>query len=336
MNAILARNKKKLVDSKYNLGYQEWFSSSGELIQPLKTVHMFHNIPSFTEKGAGSSSGFIYEIDISEVKDQLEEFVTKNADREVVYRGTSKLPILRKIPWEVNWTLTYSPKYANWKGDFKIEDMNESMMYECGFHHGTGIDGDDLAWIEKYLMEEGLNQSDEKKDPDTPKEEDRKKSKPKQVDEAEANKNGVRRKKLYIAFIEWAKEFNSKNTFGSLFDKDAFTSTYPFVPEEMRYFYRLANPLLCVLGGSLTFFQVSELRKLNSGNNKLNEMMIFAATPNDMRIFNKKDKKIYRGVEENKQLVLKEVLSNSFDTYIQRMINKGDILNGSTEEDSQG
>jgi hypothetical protein len=164
-----------------------------------------------------------------------------------------------------------------------------------------------------------------------PQEESKPESLPKQTDKAESPKNGVRRKKLYVAFIEWAKDYNPKNTFGSLFDKDAFKVSYPFVPEEMRYFYRLANPLLCVLSGDLTFFPVSELRKVNAKNTKLNELMIFAATQNDMRVFNQKDKKVYRATEENGELALQETLGDTFDTYIQKMINKGDILNGPIE-----
>lgn len=163
--------------------------------------------------------------------------------------------------------------------------------------------------------------------------EPKKESLPKQADRAESDKNGVRRKKLYIAFIEWSKEYNSRNTFGSIFDKDAFHDSYPFVPHEMRYFYRLANPMLCVLAGDLTFFQVAELRKLNANNKHLDEMLIFAATPKDLRVFNIKDKKVYRAEDSNGEIQLKEVLSDTFDTYIQMMIQKGDILNGPIEDE---
>lgn len=159
------------------------------------------------------------------------------------------------------------------------------------------------------------------------------KSLPKQTDQKEVNKNGVRRKKLYIAFIEWCKEYNNKNTFGSIFDKDIFHNVYPFVPEPCRYFYRLANPILCVLAGDLTFFQVSELRKLNKDNKHLSDMMIFAATKEDLRVFNNKDKKVYKAfVDENNEIKLDKVLGNTFDTYIQTMIGKGDILNAPLEE----
>lgn len=193
---------------------------------------------------------------------------------------------------------------------------------------------DDLDWMEKYLIEEGESVETPPSEVPPPKEEVKKESLPKKTDAQESDKNGVRRKKLYIAFIEWAKEYNSKNTFGSVFDKDAFHTTYPFVPDEMRYFYRLANPMLCVLAGELTFFAVAELRKLNIKNSRLSEMMIFAATKEDVRVFNKKDKKVYRGIEENGMLKLAETLGDTFDIYIQKMINKGDILNAPLEEDN--
>lgn len=168
----------------------------------------------------------------------------------------------------------------------------------------------------------------------TPEEEPRQEeSKPKKVDRIESPKNGVRRKKLYIAFIEWCKGYNDKNAFGSIFDEDAFKVSYPFVPEEMRYFYRLANPMLCVLSGDMTFFPVAELRKLNAQNSDISNQLIFAATPNDVRVFNCRDKKVYRGTYENGALKLNEVLSDTFDTYIQNMIKKGDILTAPLEDE---
>lgn len=159
-------------------------------------------------------------------------------------------------------------------------------------------------------------------------EETQEESMPKQTDKKESDKNGVNRKKLYIAFIEWCKTFNDKNTFGSMFDKDVFHVTYPFVPESMRYFYRLANPLMCVLSGNLTFFQLSELRKVNAKNSQLANMMIFAATENDMRVLNVKDGAVYMATDENGAVKLGAKLADTFDLYIQTMIDRGDILNG--------
>lgn len=156
---------------------------------------------------------------------------------------------------------------------------------------------------------------------------------PKAADAQESNKNGVNRKKLYIAFIEWAKSYNARNTFGSLFDKDVFDVTYPFVPHEMRYFYRLANPILCVLSGKLTFFQVSELRKLNADNPDMKDALIFAATENDYRAFSTRDKRVYLAVDkpDGSGIQFTRALADSFDLYIQNMIGKGDILHGDVD-----
>ena len=227
---------------------------------------------------------------------------------------------LNKIP---NFGITYG-EYIDWA---RKQNHEEGLKME-------GVEYDDLSWVESYLMEEGeaTPPAAQPAPQPAPKPEGKKESLPKQTDKAESDKNGVRRKKLYIAFIEWAKSINPKNTFGSVFDKDAFHTLYPFVPHELRYFYRLANPMLCVLQGDLTFFAVAELKKLNIKNSRLSEMMIFAATKEDVRVFNNKDKKVYRGAEENGMLKLAEVLGDTFDIYLQKMINQGDILNGPIEE----
>ena len=226
-----------------------------------------------------------------------------------------------------------------WDGIFKTSNnkFNESTV------EGDPIDDsdwsilmeyvdDELDWIEAFLMEgeETVEPSDHQTV--ATQIEPEKKSIPKQTDEKESDKNGVRRKKLYIAFIEWCKAYNPKNTFGSVFDSGAFRITYPFVPEEMRYFYRLANPLVCVLSGDLTFFPVSDLRKINVNNSRLNQLLIFAATPQNLRVFNVQDKKIYLANEQNNSIVLENVLGETFDLYIQKMIDQGDILHAPLEE----
>ena len=159
---------------------------------------------------------------------------------------------------------------------------------------------------------------------------------PQRVDVREAAKNGANRKKLYIAFIEWAKSINIRNIFSSVFDDNIFDNNYPFVPHEMRYFYRIANPMLCVLQGDLTFFQLSELMKINGNNKQIVDLMVFAATPNDLRVFNVRDKKVYQAVEENGNIKIRAKLGETFDLYIQNMIQRGDILNSPHGEDEGG
>ena len=155
---------------------------------------------------------------------------------------------------------------------------------------------------------------------------------PKQTDAAESDKNGVNRKKLYIEFIEYAKRIRIKNTFGSMFDKDGFNVTYPFVPDDMRYFYRLANPLLCVLENNLTFFALSELRKVNTGND-YKKLIVFAATT-ELIYFRLSDQKIYSSSEDISTLVTDDtklssatLLADSFDQYIEQLVGK-QVLNG--------
>ena len=277
-----------------NISYKEWeYDENIDLTKPLDFVHITHNFPDLKEIMSGESSGYIHEVDISNIKDQLTLFITNNPNREVIYTGDEPLIPSKIIHHNLHWTIEFDQKNADMHGIGKFESVLKENSEE---------------------------------------EETKKESLPKQTDKAESNKNGVRRKQLYVTFIEWCKEYNSKNTFGSIFDKDAFNVSYPFVPHEMRYFYRLANPMLCVLSGDLTFFPVAELRKLNSKNSKLQEMMIFAATPNDFRVFNNKDKKVYRGTDENGAIKLQEELGPTFDLYIQNMIKKGDILNAPLED----
>ena len=303
---ILKKNGRELIHHSCNIEYDEW--DSDELDEPLDKTHISHNIPEFNEIKDGTTSGYIYQVDVSKIKNQLQSY-GGNGSKELVYKGDDKLPITGVMPHTIEWTIKY--KANGEKGTFETRVIKESALF---------VESEDNIETPPPLDEE------------QPVEQPEKESMPKQTDRAESDKNGVRRKKLYIAFIEWCKAYNNKNVFGSIFDKDAFKITYPFIPEEMRYFYRLANPILCVLGGDLTFFQASELRKLNSSNHRMSEILIFAATPNDMRIFNIKDKKVYRGTEENGQIKLNEVLGPTFDLYIQNMIKQGDILNGPIEE----
>lgn len=303
--SILAKNNKEIFKPKYTVIYGP-ITSSGDNEKPLTKVQLYHDVPSYTEVGSGSTTVYIYEVDIDKIKYELSLI-----EDGWLYKGTTKLPIRQVGSTELQWSITYSSKIGT-TGSIEIKDIKESVMYECGIHRGQGIDGDDMVWLEQYLLEEGETLY-------VPYSE--------KADNAKSDKNGNRRKELYVAFIEWCKEFNDKNVFGSIFDKDAFTETYPFIPNEMRYFYRLANPLLCVLDGDLTFFQASELKEVNEDNPDIDKLIIFAATPNDFRVFNIEDKKVYKGVEEKNSIVLKDVLGESFDLYIQNMINKGDFLN---------
>jgi uridine kinase len=143
---------------------------------------------------------------------------------------------------------------------------------------------------------------------------------PKQTDADEEPKNGVARKALYIAFIEYAKSIRPKNTFGSFFDKDGFRVTYPFVPDKLRYFYRLANPLLCVLDNELTFFASSELGKVNKDNPQRANRFIFAAQSDSVIAYSVQGAMVEKVTEEAlKANKPGEQLANGFDKYLEQL-----------------
>ena len=53
------------------------------------------------------SSGYIYKLDVSGIKEELKLYVTEDADRELVYSGKEKIPVVEKIPHTIQWELSY-------------------------------------------------------------------------------------------------------------------------------------------------------------------------------------------------------------------------------------
>lgn len=340
------------IKGSWNIGYDEWDLKGDALDRQVDKVHINHNVPEFKHTMSGVSKGYIHKINISKFKDKLHQHGDHPIDKEIIYQGIEPLPIIEIIPHTVYWEITFSEDNMKNAGMGSVYVMNKNSTFteasddpppnmptEGDENNGEGKEqpeGDREISQTSDVPTEDAEVHDEPQDSETdqPKEEV-KESMPRKTDQVESSKNGVRRKKLYVAFIEWAKEYNSKNTFGSIFDKDIFHNVYPFVPEEMRYFYRLANPILCVLSGDLTFFQVSELKKLNAENKEMDKLLIFAATPNDLRVFNKEDKRIYLATEADGKIMLGESIGDTFDLYIQKMIKKGDILNGPLDSESE-
>lgn len=355
-NTILSKNNREMFKNSYNIEYEEWDSAVDQQ-KPLSMVHMYHNIPEFKEKMSGTSVGYIYQVDVSSIKNDLQTYITDDSKREVVYRGTENLPITGSIKHRVNWELTYMdngtrgtfetrvikesvdeprklacPDYTCSKCDTIFADDTVDILdvpkkdYEKGASEFPGWDGryGHLGMVlcpkcgeRNYILYEGTDiLSDEMIF----------------TEKSNTGKNGTNRKKLYFKFVEWAKEVNPRNVFGNIFEWKAFTEKYPFIPMEMRYFYRLANPILCVLEDKLTFFQVSELEDLNRDNSKFSDLIVFAGTLTDIIVFNSKDKKVYRAEDDNGDIKLKEVIATSFDKYIQDLLGQGDILNGSVED----
>ena len=107
-----------------NTSYRQWSYSNDLLTEPLKMVNVTHNIPAFeNETFKGQSSGYIYVVDISKVKDKLSLFVTNDPDREVIYNGEEPLNIIKYISHTVQWDFTFCQENVKEHGIGTAEKM---------------------------------------------------------------------------------------------------------------------------------------------------------------------------------------------------------------------
>jgi len=101
----------------FNLGYRQWYCPNDQLKEPLKVVNMIHNIKELeNEVFTGRSCGYIYEVDIHNVKDKLSQFVTNDPGREVIYTGEEPLPIVKCTPHSLRWDFRFDPEEAGKHG----------------------------------------------------------------------------------------------------------------------------------------------------------------------------------------------------------------------------
>ena len=89
-------------------------------------VNARHNIIAFEHViFKGCSSGFIYNADITKIKNKLPLFETKDPDREVVYYGDEPLTILACTPCTVQWDFCFSPDDVKKCGIGIVTKMNK-------------------------------------------------------------------------------------------------------------------------------------------------------------------------------------------------------------------
>lgn len=142
----------------------------------------------------------------------------------------------------------------------------------------------------------------------------------------EEEKNGKNRKRLYYAFINYAKKQNDKNLFSSIYDPDAFQVEFSFIPESIRYFYRMANPVICIFD-DLTFFSLNEIKEANKNNPQRLNYLVIASSDDYSVVISLKDEKIYKATLNKNDFKVLEVLDKSFDLWIQGLIGNTDFLN---------
>ena len=143
----------------------------------------------------------------------------------------------------------------------------------------------------------------------------------------EDEKNGKNRKRLYVAFIQHAKRRNKRNVFSSIFDSNCFDDVFSFIPESLRYFYRMANPVLCVID-DIVIFSLNELKKANAKNNQKQKYLIIASTTDyDVICIQLSNGKIFNAKIKDDKLVVGSQIAVSFDKWIQKLIGNVDFLN---------
>ncbi|HBA46254.1 MAG TPA: hypothetical protein DCZ91_00315 [Lachnospiraceae bacterium] len=128
---ILSEHNLQLLSSHYNIDYDEWLLSDALLDRPLKEAHLRHNIEAFAHVPPlrSVSSGYIYKLDVSGIREELKLYVTEDADRELVYTGKERIPVIEKIPHTIQWELSYGGGQS-WLGKISARDMSSGEVRE--------------------------------------------------------------------------------------------------------------------------------------------------------------------------------------------------------------
>ena len=127
----LLEHNMELVSSKYNIDYDEWYSDSDRLTLPLKEAHLRHNVEAFRHVAPlqSISSGSIYKLDVSGIKEELQLYVTQDADRELVYSGKEKIPVMEKISHTIHWELSYG-EHSSFSGILSARELVSGVVRE--------------------------------------------------------------------------------------------------------------------------------------------------------------------------------------------------------------
>ena len=143
-------------------------------------------------------------------------------------------------------------------------------------------------------------------------------------DRDQDNLDGNQRKEMYQRFADVMTQANRANVFGTIFDQDIFRSEYKIVPYEMRYFYRLQNPV-SVENGDLRFIPFGTELLEAQEKYQLGKKMFVFATNNDKPIFfNMLDKTIWFNDDK---------VGDTFDAFIENLTQNNGELNIDEEED---
>ena len=138
------------------------------------------------------------------------------------------------------------------------------------------------------------------------------------------NLDGNQRKEMYQTFADTLTRVNNKNVFGTIFDQDVFKSEYKIVPYEMRYFYRLQNPVSVEVGDFKFIPFGADLLEAQDKYDLGKKMFVFATYNDKPVFFNMLDKTIWANDDK---------VNDTFDGFIDSMIQSNGEF--SVPEDNQ-
>lgn len=145
-------------------------------------------------------------------------------------------------------------------------------------------------------------------------------------DRDQDNLDGNARKEMYQNFANVMIQNNKSCVFGTIFDQDIFKSEYKIVPYEMRYFYRLQNPV-SVEVGELRFIPFgTELLEAQEKYDLGKKMFVFATNNDKPIFFNQLDKTIWFNDDK---------LSDTFDGFIEQLIQSNGEINIPGDDQNQ-
>jgi hypothetical protein len=131
------------------------------------------------------------------------------------------------------------------------------------------------------------------------------------------NLDGNARKEQYQKFADALKEIEGTNVFSTIFDEDVFKSEYKIVPYEMRYFYRLQNPVT-VKSGDFEFIPMGEeLLKAQEKYDLGKKMFVFGLYSEKPVFFNMLDKTIWFNDKK---------VAETFDGFIDNIIRANGMI----------
>jgi hypothetical protein len=112
--SLFIHDRKLFKEYSSTRGYIEWNWSNDKLQNPLNSIHIIHNVKEYQHTMSGRVKGYIYKIDVTDIKEKLNLVpYTKDPDREVTYDENQLVKIIDIVPHTIKWYANFSQEYAD-------------------------------------------------------------------------------------------------------------------------------------------------------------------------------------------------------------------------------